>query len=143
MSILNFRITVCLIVHTSKSADDISQMVGFFHSTQLKDGKQQYKRSNVLNENLWTLSKKYSGTTSGGRYVCDFFETYPNLADRISAIKHTENCALRLSVVSEAAQVGFALSPADLQILNKLGIPFEVSVFSYGFCEDDSISLSK
>ena len=42
-----------------------------------------------------------------------------------------------LSVVSLYAQIGFTLSPSDLDLLNKLDVAVEMSVFSWGGCVDE------
>lgn len=132
-----FNITLALKFESSEQLEWISDVLGlspslYFPKTSAKTGTAE------RNQNVWVYKKKICGYT-GDASVCinEFLESIPNISQKLEYIGQYAKCIFRLSIVSEWAQIGFFLTPKDMDSLSRLSIPLEVSIFSWGNCEKE------
>ena len=88
-------------------------------------------------QNFWEICRSYPCVTDSGGAIASFFNENPAIADNMSWLKSIGTPSLRLSFSTEYAMFGFTLSAEDVCVLNKLGIPIEFSVFSWGMVRDE------
>ncbi len=128
----DFDLTVRLIIKSAESLDFTTKLLGIEPTPLPKSA------TGIDLSNIWVLQKHYERQQDISESIHDFFLTIPDFETRISKMKAYGECAIRISIITEFGQFGFALKPNDIQLLNRLCIPFEVSVFSFGNCIEES-----
>lgn len=133
-----FDVAVNLIIRTEKSIDFITNIMGINPSDQPQNSRLGKNIAPNVRSSLWSLSTRYKRQTDIGECIHAYIEQIPECLAKLSEVKKYGTCTLRISIVSLLGQMGFSLSHDDLLLLTQLDIPFEVSIFSYGYCIDDS-----
>ena len=132
-----FNLSVALIIKTSEPLELISQIMGVMPTGCLEKGESIHSFQPKADKNTWWLKESYGRKTDLGASLQNYFESIPRFIEKIDQIKQIATCALRISVVSIYGQIYFSLSPRDTELLSQIGIPFEVSIFSYGDCIEE------
>lgn len=133
-----FDATVCLIFKTAYPIESISAIMEIEPTGTIRQGESRFAFIPKADKNVWTLRKRYIQQSDIGACLQDYFESIPGFKEKICEVNQYGICTLRLSIISLWGQIAFSLSSNDLQFLSQLGIPFEVSIFSYGQCVDNS-----
>lgn len=131
-----FDLSICLVVKTDKAVESISAIMGTAPTRMVKAGETQLSFIPKSDKNVWVLRKRYAQQTDVGVCLDTFLGSIPNVNEKIHEVNQYGVCTLRVSIISLMGQIGFSLSPYNMQLLNQLGIPLEVSIFSYGYCID-------
>ncbi len=130
----DFDLAIRLIIHTQVPLDMVTELMGIIPD---KSRAVSQTGDDSATDNLWVIKKAFKNQTDVGPGLQTFLSTVPDLTKRLKKVQPYGECALRISLITEWGMFGFGLSQEDLRILYELGIPFEVSVFSYGFCPDE------
>lgn len=128
---------ICLRIETNESIDHISNILGVKPTDFILKGESKSKALSPSEKNIWMYDKKIKDCKEIGENIFLFFEKLPNIFEKIEAIKKVGMISIRLSVISDFAQIGFDLSERDINIINRLGVPIEISFFSWGGCIDE------
>lgn len=129
-----FDLAICLIIKTDEKIESISKIMEIVPSGSIIKGQSRFDFLPKVNENIWVLRKRYKQQSDIGTSMRDFLGGIPEFEKKIQEVNKHGICTLRISIVSLWGQIAFSLSPDELHLLSKLGIPFEVSIFSYGNC---------
>ena len=101
---------------------------------QLKDNTDERIKKKSNRTDIWTYKKTYTCEGSVDDLLIDFLHE-TNLTKQKSAhLSRLGNCSLRISLVSDYAQMGISLSHSSIKRIEELEIPLEISVFSWGEC---------
>ena len=68
--------------------------------------------------------------------IDDFFKKYPSILEKKNLLSQMGKMRIRLSIISLYGQFLYHLTPQETEVLSVLNIPVEISVFSYGRCEE-------
>ena len=130
-----FDLHISLIIATPKEIEEITDFLGVEPTDFTRKGQTRSKVIPKASENHWFFTKKHRNLKEIGCTISDFFNEFSDLPKKVSALGGDTKASIRLSVISDYAQIGFCLSPQDLELLNKTNIPFEISILSWGECE--------
>lgn len=132
-----FDLTVSLTFESVNALGHISTILGVSPTSYIN--KEKPKFSFVKSDKyVWVYSKKYRDYDgSVAVHIDDFLADIPDYSSKIRIACQYANCALRISVVTNWAQSGFSLGTKELEIIHRLDIPLEISVFSWGNCVDE------
>lgn len=134
-----FDLALSLKFESENTLDWLSDFLGIYPTTYIPKGTSQFDFIKY-DKNIWILTKKYSNYNGNDPIGIDsFLDSISNLLPKIEDIKQHINCSFRVSVVSEWAQICYTIKPDSLAILNRLSIPLEISVLSWGHCIDSDV----
>lgn len=131
-----FDLAICLIIKTDEKIESISKIMEIAPSGSIAKGESRFDFLPKANENIWALRKRYKQQSDIGASIREFLRGIPGFEKKIREANQHGKCTLRISIVSLWGQIAFSLPPDELHLLSELGIPFEVSIFSYGNCID-------
>ena len=104
------------------------------HFLQIKDNTDERIKKKSNRTDIWTYKKTYTCEGSVDDFLIDFLHE-TNLTKQKSAhLSRLGNCSLRISLVSNYAQMGISLSHSSIKRIEELEIPLEITVFSWGEC---------
>ena len=128
MSVARLDIHLGIIVDTPESTEFITSIMGV-PQTQL---------FRTETGNKWVYKKIFKNQKDIDKCIQEYFASIPGIIEKIKRVQRYGSCVFRVSVVSLLGQFGFSMSKTDLQLLSQLDIPMEISVFSLGYCIDDT-----
>ena len=131
-----FDVSICLKVETERDIDLITDILNVKPTDSIKKGERRSKVLDAAECNVWIYDEEHTGCKSTEEMLYNFLKKIPQLHQNIEDLKRIGIVTIRVSVVSDFAQIGFGLSEDDLSILSELQIPLEISVFSWGQCID-------
>lgn len=133
-----FDLAISLKFESENALDWISDLLGVCPTTYIPKGMTLFDFVKA-DKYIWVLTKR-SSEYDGNKpiEIGTFFDTVPDILLKIEDIKQHARCSFRISVVSEWAQIGYTINPENLAYLNRLSIPLEISVFSWGRCVDET-----
>ena len=137
MIVQMFDLLIVLKIETDENIEFVSDILNLSPTDSIKKGERKYKLLDESERNIWMYNKKIRDCKEIGDKLCEFLENIPQLFLRIEELKKIGIVTIRMSVVSEFAQIGVSLSEKDLTMLSCLKIPFEISIFSWGKCVDE------
>ena len=127
-----FDLHISLIITTPKEIEEITDFLGVEPTDFIKKGQSRSKVTPKATENRWIFTNKHRELKEIGCTISDFFNEFSDLPKKVGTLGGDTKASIRLSVISDSAQIGFCLSPQDLELLCKINIPFEISVLSWG-----------
>ena len=133
----SFDVTIGISVHSLELCNSISEIMGVPPTKHIKKGESQFQFQEKACENIWIYSIKHRNAVDLDFCIEEFMERIPNLGKKVEEINRFGWCNLRISIVSLMAQIGFSLSSYDLQRFSILGIPVNISVFSWGNIDEE------
>ena len=128
----NYDMSICLIIETDETIEYITDIVGVTPTEYLRKGEKKLKFAEPSDKNKWFFKERFKSCTEIGENFSKYFEKIPQIFRVINDLKKIGLVAIRLSIVSDYAQIGCVLSPEDLGLINDLGVPLEISIFSWG-----------
>jgi len=134
-SLFNLHITIK--IETNKPIEFISDILDAEPTDFVRMGEAKFDFLDKAEQNIWILTEIHTDLNEIGNHIQDFIKSNSIFCKKINELNKIGKCVLRLSVVSDYAQIGFCLSQEDLQLLSQLNIPFEISIFSWGNCVDE------
>lgn len=132
-----FDLIILLKIETDENLDYISDILNLSPTDSIKKGERKLKFSDEAESNIWMYDKKFRDCENIGNKLCGFLESIPQLSQKIDDVKKIGTITMRISLISDLAQIGITLSEKDLALLSDLQIPLEISVFSWGGCVDE------
>lgn len=84
----------------------------------------------------WTLKEQLVNNGVKQMTIDDFFKKYPSILEKKNLLSQMGKMRIRLSIISLYGQFLYHLTPQETEVLSVLNIPVEISVFSYGRCEE-------
>lgn len=132
-----FDLSICLKIETEENIDFITDVLNLRPTDSIKKGE---RKSRVLDEaesNIWMYDVKYGACKNTEGMLCGFLEGIPRLFQKIKDLKKIGTATIRISIVSDFAQIGVGFAENDLLLLSRLQIPIEISVISWGQCMDE------
>ena len=131
-----YDISVSLKIVTDKSIEYVSDCIGVMPTEVFRKGSKPYRNADYTSpHNVWLLTEKYLDQSDIQYAVSCFFQKYGDYAAKVNSIQGVES-SIRISFVSDYAQMGFTLTDAELDFLKQTCLPIEFSVFSFGMADD-------
>ena len=134
MTDTSFDLSIFLRIETNIAPEDIVNLLNVSPTAIIPKGDHLFAFVGKVNNNIIIYENKYRSCQCIGNRISNFFEEYQEITNKIDELRKFCFCSLRLSIISDYAQIGLSLSPEDLQLLNKFNLPFEISVLSWGGC---------
>ena len=128
MTTSTFDTRITLKIETLNELSEISNIIGLSPTTTIPAGESQHRILPKAACNIWMLSLKFNSCTNTEGLISKFFSTIPNCLTCIESIKEIGTCVIRLSIVTDNAQLGFNISAEDIQLLSQLNIALVCSV---------------
>ena len=132
-----FNLCISLRIVTDEELELVSRILNTEPTDTAKKGERKFKTSPVTKSNIWMYAKKYERCKEIGDRIIDFVKSIPEFHEKMETLKEIGNISFGISVVSVFGQIGFSLSEKDIEVLNLLKIPFDISIFSWGQCVDE------
>ena len=86
----------------------------------------------LADRDMWVIKEQYPNAEDINEVIDGFIQKYSPILENIEELKGKFTIKLRLSVVSLVGQMLFVLSSDVQKKLAQIGLPLELSVFSYG-----------
>lgn len=134
MAEILFDLMICFKIETNDEIDTITNILNINPTDYILKGVSRSVVLEPAEKNVWMYDKKYRNCNSIETLLQNFFEDISNLFNKIGELKAYGEISIRLSIISDFAQIGFTLSEKDIKYLNCLNIPVEISIFSWGGC---------
>ena len=134
MAEILFDLMICFKIETNDEIDTITNILNINPTDYILKGVSRSVVLEPAEKNVWMYDKKYRNCNSIETLLQNFFEDIPNLFNKIGELRAYGEISIRLSIISDFAQIGFTLSEKDIKYLNCLNIPVEISIFSWGGC---------
>lgn len=131
-----FDLAICLIIESAEPIEYISKIMGIHPSRSINKGESRFSFIRKADNNIWMFRKRYKQPARFSECLQQFFEEIPERKSSICEVKQLGTCTLRISIISVFGQIGFSLSERDIRLLNQLEIPLEISIFSFGNCDN-------
>ena len=132
-----FELSICLKIETDEDIDMISNVLNLSPTDSIKKGTRKSKVLDKAESNIWMYDVKYGTCNDIGKSLHEYLESIPQLFCKTEELKKIGTIAIRLSIVSDFAQIGISLSEEEVALLNRLQIPIEMSILSWGQCVDE------
>ncbi len=132
-----YDVSISLKIVTDKSIESVSDSIGFMPTEVFRKGSKPFRNADYTSpHNVWLLTERYPEQSDIRYAVGRFFQKFGDCAAKANRMQEAEP-SIRISLVSDFAQMGFTLTDAELDFLKRSCLPIEFSVFSFGM-EDDS-----
>lgn len=132
-----FDLLICLAIETDEKIESISAVLNTHPTDAIIKGEQRSKIIAAAEKNIWMYDEKHRECKEIGRKFVDFFDNIHQIFVKIEELKKLGRVSLRVSIISEFAQIGVCFSEKDLNLLNYLNIPLEISILSWGQCLEE------
>lgn len=137
MTTTMYDLSICLKIETEESIDSVTEILGQIPTCSIKKGERLSRVLEPAESNIWMYDVKYRDCKDNVGLMSNFLGGIKNIFQRIESIKAIGNVTIRVSVVSDFAQLGIGFSEEELLLLSSLQIPLEISVLSWGMCIDE------
>ena len=137
MAVTTFDFLIWLKIETEEDIDFITDVLNLKPTDSIQKGERKSKVLAPAESNIWIYGAQYRDCTHTEGKMSEFLEGIPLLFRKIEELRKIGIVTIRISLVSEFAQIGANLSEKDLLLLSRLQIPLEISVFSWGGCIDE------
>ena len=131
-----YDVSISLKTVTDKSIESVSDSIGFMPTEVFRKGSKPFRNADYTSpHNVWLLTERYPEQSDIRYAVGRFFQKFGDCAAKANRMQEAE-AAIRISLVSDFAQMGFTLTDAELDFLKRSCLPIEFSVFSFGMADD-------
>lgn len=132
-----FDLRIVLRFETMKSLSEIeyiTKLLNIEPSKVIKKGEILSKKPLLKSKSfVWQLeTERILNCSDIDNQIEDFFTRYPSIIKNIEYLNNYTTIRFRISIVSDFAQVGFSLSTKSIELLKRLNVPCEISIFSWG-----------
>ena len=132
-----FDLKIILRFETAKSLYEIEQITNLLNiqpSKVIKKGEILSKKPLLKSKSyVWHLeTERIRNCDDIDNHIEDFFSKYPSVIENSEYLNDHTTVRFRISVVSDFAQIGFSLNTKSIELLNRLNVPCEFSLFSWG-----------
>ena len=132
-----FDLKIILRFETAKSLYEIEQITNLLNiqpSKVIKKGEILSKKPLLKSKSyVWQLeTERIRNCDDIDNHIEDFFSKYPSVIENSEYLNDHTTVRFRISVVSDFAQIGFSLNTKSIELLNRLNVPCEFSLFSWG-----------
>ena len=132
-----FNVTIGLIIRTKLQLDLITKIMEICPSKVIQNSNEHSTISEKECHSIWVFRERFTCQNDVDSCFEIFYKHIPNIKEKVREANRYGTSTLRISLVSEYGQIGFSLSPNNIQFLNEMGMPVEISIFSYGMCIDE------
>ena len=132
-----FNVTIGLIIRTKLQLDLITKIMEICPSKVIQNSNEYSTISEKECHSIWVFRERFTCQNDVDSCFEIFYKHIPNIKEKVREANRYGTSILRISLVSEYGQIGFSLSPNNIQLLNEMGMPVEISIFSYGMCIDE------
>ena len=132
-----FELSICLKIETDEDIDIVSHVLGLSPTDFIVKGTRKSKVLEEAESNIWMYDVKYGTCKEIGKSLREFLESKPQLFHKIEDLKKIGTITIRISIISDFAQIGIGFSEEELVFLSRLQIPIEMSILSWGQCVDE------
>ena len=134
MTDATFNLSICLKIETEENIDFITDVLNLRPTDLIKKGERKSRVLDAAESNIWIYDVKYGDCKNIEGKISEFLDGIPQLFQKTKDLERIGTVTIRISIVSDFAQLGVGFSKKDLSLLSCLQIPIEISVLSWGQC---------
>lgn len=124
-------------IDSEKDLSDITSILNVEPSVQCNAESHVFRTLGLqAQRRSWTLKEQLVNNGVKQMTIDDFFKKYPSILEKKNLLSQMGKMRIRLSIISLYGQFLYHLTPQETEVLSVLNIPVEISVFSYGRCEE-------
>ena len=124
-------------IDSEKDLSDITSILNVEPSVQCNAESLVFRTLGLqAQRSSWTLKEQLVNNGVKQMTIDDFFKKYPSILEKKNLLSQMGKMRIRLSIISLYGQFLYHLTPQETEVLSVLNIPVEISVFSYGRCEE-------
>ena len=124
-------------IDSEKDLSDITSILNVEPSVQCNAESLVFRTLGLqAQRRSWTLKEQLVNNGVKQMTIDDFFKKYPSILEKKNLLSQMGKMRIRLSIISLYGQFLYHLTPQETEVLSVLNIPVEISVFSYGKCEE-------